>query len=122
MASVLLVEDNLLNRILVRDVLSLHGISVAEVETGMDAIEWVRRNPPPDLILMDIGLPGMDGIEAMKEIRSMEGFNSIPVVAITASAMVGDEERILSEGFDGYISKPINTEELVRVVKGLIGL
>ncbi len=121
MARVLLVEDNFMNRVLVRDVLSLHNISVAEVETGREAIEWLKANPPPDLILMDIGLPGMDGIATMKEIKTIEGMETVPVVAITASAMVGDEERILKEGFDGYISKPVDTEELVRVVKGFIG-
>lgn len=121
MARVLLVEDNFMNRVLVRDTLSLHGLSVYEVERGEEAIEWLKKNPPPDLILMDIGLPGMDGIATMKEIRGMEKVKRVPIVAITASAMAGDEERILKEGFDGYISKPVNTEELVRVVKGIIG-
>ncbi|MBI5286652.1 MAG: response regulator [Deltaproteobacteria bacterium] len=106
-----------MNRVLIRDTLTINGFTVWEVDTGLKAVEWVKANPPPNLILMDLSLPEMDGVTAMKHIRAYPPTSNVPIIAITASAMRGDEEKALAEGFDGYIAKPVNIEELVRVVK-----
>jgi CheY-like chemotaxis protein len=117
--NVLLVEDNHMNRILVKEVLSLRGYEITEVNTGIEAIKALA-DKRPDIILMDINLPGMDGITATRIIRSEEGNSGIPILALTASAMKGEEEEILSHGFDGYVSKPIEVKRLLESVDRLL--
>lgn len=117
---VLVVEDNLMNKILVREMLTLNGYEVLEASTGKEAIDKVL-NERPDIVLMDIHLPEMDGIEATKFIKSKKGLDDIPIVALTASAMIGDEQKILSEGFDGYVPKPIELSRLLNVVSDVLG-
>ncbi len=104
---VLVVEDNVRSRRLVRDLLELHGFDVVDVETAEAGLDAARRSLPA-LVLMDIQLPGMDGVAALRELRADPATRGIPAIAVTAFAMQGDEERVLDAGFDAYISKPID--------------
>ncbi len=113
---ILIVEDNEKNRKLERDVLQFHGYRVAEAETAEDGLRLALESPPA-LILMDIQLPGMSGIEALGRLRAEPRTRSIPVIAVTASAMNQDRQKIMSAGFDGYQSKPINVKEFVEAVR-----
>jgi CheY-like chemotaxis protein len=112
---ILVVEDNEKNMKLFRDVLEAKGYSPLEATSGEQAVELALENVP-DLILMDVQLPGIDGIEALGRIRADERTKSIPVVALTAQAMAGDRERFLESGFDGYISKPVDVMEFIETV------
>ena len=112
---ILVVEDNEKSMKLVRDVLHAKGYSTLEATTGEDAVE-LARTLDPALVLMDVQLPGMDGIEALAQLRGDERTSAIPVVALTAQAMRGDRERFLDVGFDCYLSKPFDVVELLRVV------
>ena len=113
---VLVVEDNEKNMKLVRDVLKATGYRTLEATTGGQAVELAAEHAP-DLVLMDIQLPDIDGVEALSLLRADERTASIPVLAVTALAMQGDRERFLAAGFDDYISKPVNIVELVGTVR-----
>jgi two-component system, cell cycle response regulator DivK len=113
---VLVVEDNEKNMKLFRDVLQATGYSTLEATTGEDAVELALANDPA-LVLMDVQLPGIDGVEALGRLRADERTASIPVLALTAQAMSGDRERFLEAGFDGYLSKPVDIAELINTVK-----
>ena len=117
---VLLVEDNQMNSRLVEYVLERDGFDVSVMDSAEDAV-LAAGDDPPDVILMDIQLPGMDGLEATRRLKGKEATASIPILAITAHAMRGDEERILAAGCQGYISKPINTRELAETVRSYLG-
>src|SRR5262249_228737 len=119
-ACVLLVEDNEKNMKLFRDVLGAKGYSTLEATTGTRAVELAAEHSP-DLVLMDIQLPDIDGSEALDRLRADERTTSIPVLALTAQAMHGDRERFLAAGFDGYISKPVNVVELLETVRRYCG-
>ena len=113
---ILIVEDNERNRKLVRDVLAFHGYRLAEAETGEDGVR-LARELHPQLVLMDIQLPGMDGIAALGQLRSDPATRAIPVIAVTASAMTQDRQKIMAAGFDGYQSKPIRVREFLDAVR-----
>ena len=113
---VLVVEDNEKNMKLVRDVLLATGYRTLEARTGGRAVELAAQHAP-DLVLMDVRLPDIDGVEALSRLRADERTASIPVLAVTAQAMHGDRERFLAAGFDDYISKPLNVVELVGRVR-----
>ena len=113
---VLIVEDNEKNMKLFRDVLSAKGYRTLEATSGAQAIELALEHVP-DLVLMDIRLPDIDGVEALGRLRSDERTTSIPVVAVTAQAMRGDRERFLAAGFDGYVPKPVDIAELAATVR-----
>ena len=113
---ILVVEDNEKNMKLFRDVLSATGYRTLEATTGGEAVELAKEQAP-DLVLMDIQMPGVDGVEALRRLRADERTAAIPVLAVTAQAMQGDREHFLAEGFDGYLSKPVNITELVGAVK-----
>jgi CheY-like chemotaxis protein len=119
-ATVLVVEDNALNLKLVRDVLGYAGYRVLEAGDAEHGIA-IARDHSPDLILMDIQLPGIDGVEALARLRADELTARIPVVALTALAMKEDRERFMSAGFDGYLEKPLSVPALADQVAGLIG-
>ena len=108
---ILVVEDNPLNLKLVRDVLTASGYEVVEAETGEDGVS-LAADCEPDLVLMDLQLPGIDGYEALRLIREDPRTGAVPVVALTAFAMREDRERTARAGFDGYLSKPISVREL----------
>ena len=116
---ILVVEDNDRNRRLLKILLKSRGYEVIEAVTGEEAMKYLRDHKP-DLILMDIQLPNVDGLELTKNIKSNPKTAHIPIVAVTAYAMKGDRERILEAGCDGYISKPIDTRRLVLLVAGIL--
>lgn len=113
--TIVYIEDNFHNRRLVRKILESKGYTVVEAEDGAKGIDLVRTLRPP-LVLMDIGLPGMDGLEVTGLIKEDESLRHIPVIALTASAMRGDRERFLAAGCDDYLSKPIQPLELLKLV------
>ena len=115
-AQILVVEDNEKNMKLFRDVLVATGFRTLEATTGGQAVELATEHRP-DLVLMDIRLPDIDGVEALGRLRADERTASIPVLALTAQAMEGDRERFRAAGFDGYISKPVNIVSLISTVK-----
>jgi CheY-like chemotaxis protein len=115
---ILVVEDNEKSMKLFRDVLQATGYQTLEACTGEDAVELALRHLPA-LILMDVQLPGIDGVEALAQLRRDVRTASIPAVALTAQAMHGDRERFLEAGFAGYLSKPVDLSELRRTVKEL---
>jgi len=116
---ILVVEDNDKNRKLVRDVLTFKGYEIVEAETGEDGVRLARERRPR-LVLMDIQLPGIDGIEALRRLRADEATRGIPVLAVTASAMDRDRQQIMAAGFDGYQSKPLNVKEFVAAVEAIL--
>jgi two-component system cell cycle response regulator DivK len=119
MSLILIVEDNDKNLKLVRDVLQVKGYATIEAGSGEDGIRLAgERNP--DLILMDIQLPGMNGIEALKVLRANPATAGIPVVAVTASVMQQDRNLITEAGFDGYIGKPLNLKEFLESVRATL--
>jgi two-component system cell cycle response regulator DivK len=110
-ATVLYVEDNTENRLLVRRVLQAEGYHVLEAGSAQQALEVVLTDPP-DLILMDINLPGVDGYTLTSQLKSIPSLGRIPIIALTANVMKGDRERTLEAGCDGYIQKPIDVDTL----------
>ncbi|HXD96966.1 MAG TPA: response regulator [Candidatus Acidoferrum sp.] len=116
---ILVVEDNEKNRKLVRDVLTVKGYRVLETDTGEDGVRLAREQHPA-LILMDIHLPGIDGIEALRQLRAGAATATIPIVAVTASAMTQDRQKILAAGFDGYQAKPISVRPFLDLVREVL--
>ena len=116
MSLILIVEDNEKNLKLVRDVLQVKGYETLEAGTAEDGLK-IARERKPALILMDIQLPGMSGIEALKALRAAPATAAIPVVAITASVMQQDRQQIMSAGFNGFIEKPINLRNFLETVQ-----
>ena len=114
-AQILVVEDNDRNMKLFRDVLQASGFRTLEATTGERAVELALEHAP-DLVLMDVRLPDIDGIQALGRLRADERTAAVPVVALTAQAMEGDRERFLTAAFDGYLSKPVDLGELVATV------
>jgi two-component system cell cycle response regulator DivK len=116
---ILVVEDNPLNLKLVRDVLQFAGYDVNEAQSGEEGLR-VAQQDPPDLVLMDLQLPGIDGIETLRRLRDGGPGRDVPVVAVTAFAMAEDRERAALAGFDGFIEKPISVRELPGQVEAFI--
>jgi two-component system cell cycle response regulator DivK len=115
-ATILYVEDNPDNRTLVRRILISEDYEVLEAVNALDALNILKNNRP-DLILMDINMPDMDGYTLTARIKSMPGFERIPILAVTANVMRGDKERTLEAGCDGYIQKPLDIDQLIREVE-----
>jgi two-component system cell cycle response regulator DivK len=120
MSTVLIVEDNEKNMKLARDVLQSKGYATLEAVTGEDGVRLAKERKP-DLILMDIQLPGLNGIDALGQIRADPATARIPVVAFTASVTPTDRSQINQAGFDGFLSKPINLKEFLETVQRLCG-
>ncbi|MCK6630398.1 MAG: response regulator [Anaerolineae bacterium] len=118
--TILYVEDNAANRVLVRQVLEGVGYTVLEATDGLSGIK-AAQEAQPDLILMDINIPGMDGYEAATRIKSLPELSDIPIIALTAKVMAGDRERALAAGCNGYIAKPIDVDTLPRQVAEFLG-
>jgi len=119
MSLILIVEDNEKNMKLVRDVLQAKGYATVEAVTGEEGVRLAAERTP-DLILMDIQLPGINGIEALRQVRADPRTALIPAIAVTASVMQGDRKKITEAGFDGYIGKPINLKEFLQAVREMI--
>jgi two-component system cell cycle response regulator DivK len=116
---ILIVEDNEKNRKLERDILQFHGYRTVEADNAEDGIRLAQESPPA-LILMDIQLPRMNGIEALQVLRSDARTRAVPVIAVTASAMSQDRQKIMAAGFDGYQAKPIDVTGFVSAVRQMI--
>lgn len=114
--TVLIVEDNELNMKLFRDLLEAHGIATVETRNGMEVLDLARAKKP-DLVLMDIQLPEVSGLDVTKWLKSDSELKSIPVIAVTAFAMKGDEEKIRQGGCEDYISKPISVTRFLEVIQ-----
>ena len=119
MSTVLIVEDNEKNMKLARDVLQAKGYKTLEATSGEDGVKLAKQHVP-DLVLMDIQLPGINGIEAFKQIRADAKTARVPVVALTASVTPTDRSAINAAGFDAFVSKPINLKEFLETVKRLV--
>ncbi|HEX7189552.1 MAG TPA: response regulator [Actinomycetes bacterium] len=118
-ATILVVEDNVKNLKLIRDVLDFAGYDVVAASSAEQGVA-IALAQPPDLVLMDLQLPGMDGTEALRRLRGSPRTSAVPVVAVTAFAMKDDRERALSAGFDGYLEKPISVRALPSQVRGFL--
>ena len=119
MSTILIVEDNEKNMKLARDVLQAKGYTTLEAITGEEGVRMAKESKP-DLVLMDIQLPGIDGIEALRQIRVEPALAAIPVVAFTASVTPADRSQIQAAGFNGFLPKPINLKEFLETVKALL--
>jgi len=116
MSLILIVEDNDKNMKLVRDVLQVDGYTTLEAVTGEDGVALAQQRKP-DLILMDIQLPGINGIEALRILRADQATAAIPIIAVTASVMQQDRKMITEAGFDAYVGKPLNLKEFREAVR-----
>ena len=119
MSTVLIIEDNEKNMKLARDVLQAKGYKTLEAVTGEDGVMLAKENKP-DLVLMDIQLPGINGIETFKQIRGDAATKGIPVIALTASVTPTDRTAITAAGFDAFLGKPINLKEFLETVRRLV--
>jgi two-component system cell cycle response regulator DivK len=117
---ILIVEDNELNLKLFRDLLSANGYDTLETKDGVEAVS-LTRNMQPDLILMDIQLPEISGLDITQKIKADPELKHIPIIAVTAFAMKDDEEKILAAGCEAYISKPISIEHFLTTIKQFLG-
>jgi len=118
--TVLIVEDNELNMKLFHDLLDAHGYKILQTKDGMEALD-IAREHHPDLILMDIQLPEVSGLEVTKWLKEDDDLKAIPVIAVTAFAMKGDEERIREGGCEAYLSKPISVAKFLATVRTYLG-
>ena len=116
---ILIAEDNAVNRELLRELLEMRGHEVVEACNGEEALRALE-DCKPEILLLDLGMPVLDGYGTTRKIRENPGFATLPVLAVTAYAMQGDKERILSSGFDGYLSKPINPTLLFQELERLL--
>jgi two-component system, cell cycle response regulator DivK len=116
---ILYIEDNPENRLLIRRILQAEGYQVFEAEDASDALHTLQ-DQRPDLILMDINLPEMDGYTLTSQIKSLPGMNRVPIIALTANVMKGDRERTLRAGCDGYIQKPVDVDSLPLLIEGYL--
>ncbi len=117
--TILIVEDNELNMKLFHDLLEAHGYATLQTPDGLSALE-IAREHRPDLILMDIQLPEVSGLEVTKWLKEDEDLRSIPVIAVTAFAMKGDEEKIIEGGCEAYISKPISVNSFLETIDSFV--
>lgn len=121
MIRVLVAEDNAVNRELLRELLEVRGYEVAEACDGQEALQMVEQSRP-DILLLDLSMPKLDGFGVVRHIRASPGLADLPVLAVTAYAMRGDREEVLRAGFDGYLSKPIDAAALAKEMGRLLGI
>jgi CheY-like chemotaxis protein len=119
MIKVLIAEDNAANRELFRELLEARGYSVIEACNGQEALQILNQTQP-DILLLDIGMPVLDGFAVAKEVRANPKLVGLPILGVTAYAMQGDRERILNSGFDGYLSKPVDAKLLATELERLL--
>jgi two-component system cell cycle response regulator DivK len=118
-ATILHVEDNPDNRMLIRDLLQFRGYRVVEVADGGEAVAAAERERP-DIILMDVQLPGVSGLEAARRIKARADLRHIPIVAVTSFALSGDDKRAFAAGCDAYVAKPYEPRELLKLIEDLL--
>ena len=121
MKKVLIAEDNAVNRELLRELLEMRGYDVTEACDGQEALLKITETQP-DILLLDLGMPVLDGFGTIRKVRENPGISSLPVLAVTAYAMRDDREKVLNSGFDGYLSKPIDPSALDRELARLLHL
>jgi two-component system, cell cycle response regulator DivK len=121
MSVILIVEDNEKNMKLVRDILRHAGHETLEAATGIEGVSLAVAKRP-DLVLMDIQLPDIDGIEALRRIRDVRELDAIPVIAVSASVMPDDKQKIVTSGFDAFVAKPINLKQFLETVKRFLAV
>jgi CheY-like chemotaxis protein len=114
---VLIVDDDARNVFALSSVLEARGIDVRYAENGIDAIRMLEESPDVDLVLMDIMMPELDGYETIRHIRSIPRFESLPIISLTAKAMKGDREKSIAAGASDYITKPVDTDKLVSLLR-----
>jgi CheY-like chemotaxis protein len=114
---ILIVDDDVRNVFALTSVLEAHGMEVLYAENGQEGLDLLRREPEVDLVLMDIMMPGMDGYEAMRAIRSEDSFKQLPIISLTAKAMKGDREKSIASGASDYITKPVDTDQLLSLMR-----
>jgi CheY-like chemotaxis protein len=114
---ILIVDDDVRNIFSMTSVLESYGMEVVFAENGKDAIALLESTPGIDLILMDVMMPGMDGYETTRAIREMDVFRGLPIIAVTAKAMKGDREKTIAAGASDYITKPVDTEQLLSLMR-----
>ena len=119
MSTILIVEDNEKNMKLVRDILRHKQYTTLEAVNGLDGVR-IARESRPDLVLMDIQLPDIDGIEALRRIREEASLDRVPVIAVSASVMPDDQQKIVTSGFDAFVIKPINLKQFLATVQRLL--
>ncbi|HET7197160.1 MAG TPA: ATP-binding protein, partial [Burkholderiales bacterium] len=117
---VLVVDDDIRNVFALTSALEAHGLRVVHAESGKEAIELLERANDVDVVLMDVMMPGLDGLDTMRIIRGLEGYQSLPIVAVTAKAMIGDREKCLEAGANDYVAKPVNVELLLGTLARLL--
>ena len=120
MKKILVAEDDLASRELVREILETCGYQVLEARDGREALQRVEETAP-DLVILDIQMPGLDGSAVLRQLRQDSRFTSLPVVAVTSYAMRGDREKALAAGFDAYLTKPLNAAALKKQLEQLLG-
>ncbi|MBV8778070.1 MAG: response regulator [Alphaproteobacteria bacterium] len=118
---ILVVEDNELNMKLLNDVLEAHGFEVLSTSRGKVAVDWAHQHRP-DLILMDLQLPDLSGLDATRQLKADEATSAIPIIAVTAFAMAGDEKKALDHGCDAYVAKPIVLRDFLDLIDRFIGI
>ena len=114
---ILIVDDDMRNIFALTSVLEQHSVTVSSAENGKDAIKVLKANPDTQIILMDIMMPEMDGYETMRAIKKIPKFKDLPIIALTAKAMKGDREKCIEAGASDYITKPIDTEQLLSLLR-----
>ena len=119
MKTILIVEDNEKNMKLVRDILRHNKYATLEAANGLDGVR-IACESRPDLVLMDIQLPDIDGIEALRRIREDRALDRVPVIAVSASVMPDDQQKIVTSGFDAFVTKPINLKQFLATVQRLL--
>ena len=119
MSTILIVEDNEKNMKLVRDILRHKGHATLEAATGAEGVR-LALEAQPDMVLMDIQLPDIDGIEALRQIRLTSALDAVPVIAVSASVMPDDQQKIVTSGFDAFVTKPINLKQFVDTVQRIL--
>jgi CheY-like chemotaxis protein len=114
---VLVIDDDARNVFAITSTLELHGLHVTQAKDGSQGIEALRAAPETDLVLLDVMMPGMDGYATMTAIRQMPEFERLPIIAVTARAMPGDREKSLAAGANDYVTKPVDTDELLACME-----
>ncbi len=114
----LIVDDDIRNIFALTSVLERHGMVIVPAETGREAIRLLQEHPDIDIVLMDIMMPEMDGMDTMRAIRQIPLFRTLPIIAVTAKAMKGDREKCIEAGAWDYLSKPVDTERMLAVLRG----
>jgi CheY-like chemotaxis protein/two-component sensor histidine kinase len=113
---VLVVDDDIRNVFAMTSALELHGMRVLHAESGKEGVETLKRERDVDLVLMDVMMPGLDGLDTMRLVRNLEGYGSVPIIAVTAKAMLGDREKCLEAGANDYVAKPVDVDELLATL------